>query len=117
MASKFGRDLRIGFDDENGGPVIRLSGSNRALKLSNRGNLHRNRTEARGMSHEIDSRQRLAAGVLQQIVEACTPGGRLQAIYAAEAGIVEYDNSELEAEHDRGRDLGVHHQIGTVADH
>ena len=41
----------------------------------------------------------------------------LQAVDAAEAAIVEHHDDELHAEHHRGGDLGIHHQIGAVADH
>jgi hypothetical protein len=40
------------------------------------------------------------AGVFQQIIEASAAGRCLQAIDAAEAGIVEYDDRQLEPEHD-----------------
>ena len=69
------------------------------------------------MRDEIDLRQRLVPGVLEQVVEALAAGRALQAVDAAEAAVVEHDDGELHAEHDRGRDLGVHHQVRAVADH
>ena len=69
------------------------------------------------MRGEVDIGQRLVAGVLQQVVEALAAGRLLQPVDAAEAAVVEHDDDELEAEHHRGGDLGIHHQIGAVADH
>jgi hypothetical protein len=85
MAAQLGRRLRIGFDDQNGRAVVRLGGGNRALKLGDRGDLVCDRAEARGVGREVDYRQRLVAGVFQQVVEASTAGRGLQAIDAAEA--------------------------------
>ena len=100
MAAQLGRRLRIGFDDQNGGPIVRLGGGNRMLKLGDRGDLVCDRAQARGVGCEVDYGQRLVAGVFQQVIEASTAGRGLQAIDAAEAGIVEYDDRQLEPEHD-----------------
>ena len=54
--------------------------------------------------------------VLQEIVERRPARRMLQPVDAAEAAIVEHDDDELLAQHHRGRDLRVHHQIGAVAD-
>ena len=54
---------------------------------------------------------------VEEIVEARAAGRLLQAVDAAEAAIVEQHDDELDAEHDRGRDLRIHHEIGAVADH
>ena len=77
MASKLGRDLRIGFDDEHASALVRLGGGNRALKFGNRGDVQCDRPEARGMSREVDHRQDLVAGIFQQIVEAGAPSRSL----------------------------------------
>ena len=54
--------------------------------------------------------------VAQQIVERRAAGRLLQPVDAAEAAIVVDDDDELQAEHHRGGDLRIHHQIGAVAD-
>ena len=74
-------------------------------------------TERLGMGAEVDRRQGVVARVLEQIVEAGAAGRLLQAVDAAEAAIVEHDDGELLAEHHRGGEFGIHHQIGAVADH
>ena len=63
------------------------------------------------MGDEID-----AGAVRKQIVERGDAAGALQPVDAAETAIVEQDDVELLAERDRRRDLGIHHQIGAVAD-
>ena len=59
MSSKLGRDLWIGFDDEHTSAVVRPGGGDRALKFGNRGDIQRDRPEARDMSREVDHRQDL----------------------------------------------------------
>ncbi|MBV8662193.1 MAG: hypothetical protein JO107_03730, partial [Hyphomicrobiales bacterium] len=68
------------------------------------------------MGDEVDLRQNLMARVAQQVVERGAAGRALQAVDAAEAAVVVDDDDQLAAEHQRGGDLGVHHQIGAVAD-
>jgi hypothetical protein len=66
---------------------------------------------------EIDLGHHLVIGVLQQVVEVGAAGGHLQPVDAAIAAIVEQHDGELQAEHHRGRELGIHHHVGAVADH
>jgi hypothetical protein len=50
-----------------------------------------------------------------EIVEGPVAHGLLQAVDAAEPAIVEDDDIELDAHHDGGRDLGIHHEIAAIA--
>ncbi len=58
----------------------------------------------------------LVPRVLEEIVERRAAGRLLQAVDAAEAAIVEDDDDQLAAEHHRGRDLGIQHEVRSVAD-
>ena len=90
---------------------------NAVFELGDRRDLDRLGAERARMGDEVDLRQRLVPRVAQEIVERRAAGRLLQPVDAAEAAIVEHDDDELLAEHHRGRDLGIHHQIGAVADH
>ena len=54
--------------------------------------------------------------IVDQVVERRAAAGLLQAVDATVAAIVEHHDDQLRAEHDRRRDLAVHHQIAAVAD-
>jgi hypothetical protein len=72
--------------------------------------------EAAGVGGEVHAGQGLVLGVAQQVVEALAARGALQAVDAAVTAVVEHDDDQLAPEHHRGRDLGVEHQVGAVAD-
>ena len=101
----------IGGDDNDRGVPLDAELGERCLELREARHLARFGAEACRMSREIDTR---AAG--EEVVERGAATTALQPVDAAEPAIVEHDDVELLAEHHRGRDLGVYHQIGAVAD-
>ena len=63
------------------------------------------------MGGEVDTR-----AVREEVIERGTAAIALQPIDAAEPAIVEHDDVQLLVQHHRSRDLGIHHQIGAIAD-
>ena len=53
----------------------------------------------------------------KEIVEVRPAGGHLQPVDTAETPVVEHHDGELLAQHDRGGDFGIGHEIGSVAYH
>ena len=68
-----------------------------------------------GCAHARRNR-RAARRRSSRLLNDAPPVARLQALDAAEAAVVEHHDGQLGAERDRGRDLGVHHQVAAVAD-
>ena len=69
------------------------------------------------MSGEVDLGQGLMPRIGEQVVEALDADGALQPVDAAEAAIVQHDDGQLQPEQHGDGDLGIHHEIGAVAEH
>ena len=113
-----GRARRIGVDADHRSAIGGARALQRSFQSGDASALspptHRATPHAR-RSRRAARRADLHA-VVEQVVERRATAGLLQPVDAAVAAVVEQHNDQLEAEHHRGRDLGIHHQVAAVAD-
>ena len=113
-----GRPRRRRVDRHHVGAVRRAGARQRRLELRDRARVLGVRAERARVRGEVDRGRRAAAvrAVVEQIVERRPAHRLLQPADAAVAAVVEDDDRQLAAEHHRGGDLGVEHQVAAVAD-
>ncbi len=117
-AAGLGRTVGIGLDADDVGSRRGAGALERRFELGYRLDVLGQRAERSRMRGEIDARRAVGTlhAIVEQVVERLPAAGLLQPVDAAVAAIVEHDDDELHAQHHRGRDLGVEHQVAAVAD-
>ena len=116
-AAGVGRADRIGVDHDHLGRLRRARRPERRLELGDRCDLDRFRAQRARMRDEIDLGQRpRAARRCRRLLNGAPPVACCSRLMQPKPRLSRTTMMSFLPEHHRGRDLGIHHQIGAVAD-